>query len=358
MVLEVEKFVKLKQMIYDAQQLTQLRSLRDQFQLSIEHNEQIHHKDSVAIWNFYINEVHDAFISKTIALAELRMVGAGHGPPPASYCYVLLGSAGRSEQTLASDQDSALIFADTSGIEATRLYFKTFASYVVSMLIELGYPPCDGKVQSNENLWCQTESEWRSKLDHWYEDASWESIRYLLIVADARCIAGNADLFEAMSMYYREGLAARPYILERMIENTVQYKMLLGVFGQFITDRYGEHVGSIDVKYGSYIPIVNSVRWLALSAGVAQTSTLERLQGLAEKNIITEQELAHYREAFLQMLSLRLKAGYQIEAEMYTGVSKLNPKRLDADEIKSLKRNLKLGRDLQKLVSRRFARLK
>lgn len=358
MVLEVETFVKLKKMIDDADQLTQLRGLRDQFQLSIQHNEQMVHKDSIANWNFQINEVHDAFIAKTIVLAELRMVGEGLGPPPTSYSYLLLGSAGRSEQTLASDQDSAMIYEDTDDAETTRHYYRTFASYAVSMLIELGYPPCDGKVQSNESLWCQTEAEWKAKLDHWYEDASWESIRYLLIVADARCIVGDDSLFSRVRTYYREGLAARPHILERMIENTVQHKMLLGIFGQFITDRYGEHVGSIDVKYGSYIPIVNSVRWLALDTGIIQTSTLERMEGLKEDGVLTVQEHADYREAFLQMLSLRLKAGYRIENGMYEGFSKLHPKRLDSDEIKRLKKNLRLGKELQRLVLKKFARLK
>lgn len=356
MVLDVETFVKLKQNIHNADQFIQLRSLRDQFQLSIQHNEQIFHKDSIAMWNVQINEVHDAFITRTIALTELRMVGEGHGPPPTAYSYLLLGSAGRHEQTMASDQDSAFIFENEDNLEEIREYYKLFASKIVANLIELGYPPCDGKVQSNEDLWCQSVQEWETKLEAWYEDASWESIRYLLIVADARCIHGNDSLLLRIKAFYRECLAARPYILERMIENTVQHKMLLGVFGQFITDRYGEYMGSIDVKYGAYIPLVNCFRWLALSEGVATTSTLERIQQLGQAGVLTERELIAYRDAFEQMLSLRLMAGYEFVDGMYEGVSKLNPKRLEADEIKRLKKNLKIGRDLQRLVMKRYAR--
>lgn len=357
MALGVGTFTKLKNDILNADQLPQLRSLRDQFQLSIQQNEQLH-KDSIAELNNLINDIHDALIVKTISLAEIRMVGEGLGPPPASYSYLLLGSAGRSEQTMASDQDSALIYEDHTASEKTKAYFLTFTQYVVSMLMELGYPPCDGKVQSNESMWCQSESEWKEKLEQWFQDADWESVRYLLIVADARCIAGDDLLFNRIRTFFEQGLVRYTNMLERMIENTVQHKVVVGIFGQFITDRYGDHVGSIDVKYGSYIPIVNSVRWLSLNAAISETSTLSRLEKLKERGQFSEEDYEKYRKAFLQMLSLRLLAGYHEEDGMYKGYSKLNPKRLDSDEIKRLKRNLRYGKEVQKLVLKEMARHK
>lgn len=361
MELEVVKFAKLKHEISKATKVTQLRSLREQFQRLIQDVEQMHSMHSsyhIVECNFYINEMHDALIQKTIHLTEMNMVGVGLGAPPTSYSYLLLGSGGRSEQTLASDQDSALIYEDTRNSDEVKSYYLAFADQIVNSLIELGYPPCQGKVQSNELMWCQSELEWKNKLDAWFTDATWESIRYLLIFADARCIYGDDLLFYNARSCYMDGLSRYTTILERMIENTVQYKMLVGVFGQFITDRYGDHVGSMDIKYGGYIPIVNSIRWLALNGRITKTSTLLRIDELLEKEVISVSEHMQYREAFLQMLSLRLRAGYRKEQEYFEGYGKLNPKTLDAEEIRQLKKSLKIGKELQKHVLRKFGRIK
>lgn len=356
--LEPAKLAKLKEEISSAKNITQLRGLRDRFQQSTRHIEQTHGAYDIERWNVQINDVHDTLIRKTVALAELTMVVEGLGPPPTSYSYVLLGSGGRSEQTLASDQDSALIYEDTLHSEEVKEYYINFAHRVVDMLKQLGYPPCDGKVQSNELMWCQSVMEWKSKLENWFTDATWEAIRYLLIFADGRSIAGNDLLFNTIRDYYRLGLVRHVTIMERMIENTVQHRMLVGIFGQLITDRYGAHVGSIDIKYGAYLPIVNSIRWLALRNDISSTSTLNRMEHLVNKEVISVHEYDQYRAAFLQMQSLRLRAGHRLEAGYYEGNSKLNPKRLDPDEIRDLKKNLKIGKDIQKYVSRGLGRIK
>lgn len=359
MKLEVAKFAKLREDITNASSITQLRSLRDQFQRSVQHIEQMHAAHDIADWNFRINESHDAFIRKTIALAEMSMVEEGYNAPPTTYSYILLGSGGRSEQTLASDQDSAIIYKDGPNAEELRSYFLSFTNKIVTMLMQLGYPPCDGKVQSNELMWCQSESEWKQKLENWFTDASWESIRFLLICADARSIVGDESLYRSVRSFYENGLIRHSNILERMIENTVQYKMLVGVFGQFITDRYGEHVGSIDIKYGAYIPIVNSIRWLALKESISEASTLLRIDRLLEKQVISKTEHTQYREAFSHVISLRLKAGHVLKGDgYYEANGKLNPKRLDHEEIKLFKKNLRIGKDMQRHVIREFGKLK
>jgi len=356
-VLDAESYAELKNNIMHADQPAQLRSFREQLQRSIQLNELTQCENSVAQLNAYINGIHDAIIVRTIAIAERCMTGEGYGPPPVSYCYMLLGSAGRMEQTLASDQDSALLYEDHETTDEVKQYFLAFAHKIVTMLISLGYPPCEGKVQSNEYLWCQSERDWGNTLDRWFVDSSWESVRYLLIVADGRCIAGDSALYQRMRTYYEQRLLDHPHMLERMIENTLHHKVLLGMLGQLITDRYGEDTGCIDVKYGCYIPMVNSIRWLALQANIPDTSTISRLDQLHNKSIISKSEYTAYRDAFLQMLALRLKAGYRIKNGMYEGNGKLHPKQLKVSEIKKLKQNLRLGKKMQKLVLR-YARQK
>ena len=348
--LDDQKFAGLLLEIENVEEISQLRSLRDHFQQTTQFIEQLSDIDNIVQWYERINSVHDIIITKAIYLAEQSMIGGGLGSPPTAYCYLLLGSGGREEQTLASDQDSALIYQDVAASESTRQYFMQLANYIVSNLEQVGYPPCDGKIQSNQPLWCQSVMEWKKQLDTWIVDASWEAIRYLLIYTDARAVYGNDELYYSVRKYYADKLKSNPQILRRMIDNTIQYRMLTGIFGQFITDQYGETIGSIDIKYGGYIPFVNAIRWLSINEDIWPSSTLKRLDQLLYVQAINEVEYEELREAFLQLLMLRILAGHRQTNGFYESYGKVNPKRLDKKQIKKLKKSLRTGTKLQKKI--------
>jgi len=336
--------------IEEVSELSLLRSYRHQFQQAFEHSNLVY---DVVRSNEIINKMHDRLIKRSIEIAEKEMIGEGLGPPPSPYCYLLLGSGGRQEQTFGSDQDSALVFADVASSEDQLLaqqYFMLLANKIVQNLQSIGYSPCDGKVQSNVEMWCKPVSDWINQIQNWIEESNWESIRYLLICSDIRSIHGDTSIFDQLQNNFYRLIEQNSHVYQRMIDNTVHHRVMVNVFGQLLTVKYGEHYGSIDIKYGAYIPFVNAIRWLSIRHNIKATSTLARLEQLYLKKQFSDDEYLQYRRAFIQFLSLRLQAGFVEVNDYFESYSMINPKSLDKHQINQLKKNLQVGRKLQKHI--------
>lgn len=334
--------------ISSADNVEGLRWLRDQF------HEQMYASlptQPVEQLNEQLNETHDALIAQAIMLAEESMARMGKGSPPVPYAYLLFGSGGRREQTLSSDQDSGLIYANPpeSGDE-TKIYFQQLSKQIVSNLIQTGYPPCEGNVLSENPAWCQSVSEWREKLAGWFREPEWEAVRYLLIIADGRCVYGDKSLAETLKgMFFTDTLKS-PVILKRMIENTMRHKVLVNVFGQLLKERYGEDAGSLDIKYGAYIPMVNSIRMMAIQANIEATSTLERIRKLVELGKLAPEDGTAYEQAFRFIIRLRLMTTEQRDGGLYGSNGKLHSSKLTKEMTDELKSSLKQGKRLQRAV--------
>ncbi len=147
-------------------------------------------------------------------------------------------------------------------------------------------------------------------------------------------------------------MLARPVIVQRMLDNTIRHKMLIGVFGQLLKEQYGEDAGSIDIKYGAYIPMVNAVRLMAVQSQLRPTSTLERLNALVQAEVVTQEEAAAYSEAFLFFLKLRMIATENNKDGMYMNNGKLANHHLTKEMIEELKQSLKVGKRLQRQVQK------
>ncbi|REK63139.1 MULTISPECIES: DUF294 nucleotidyltransferase-like domain-containing protein [Cohnella] len=302
-----------------------------------------------------LNELHDAVIVRILELAEIELARSGFGKPPVPYAYLLFGSGGRSEQTMSSDQDSGIVYGvPENGAEAERCcrYFRSLGRLVVERLVETGYPPCEGNVIASNPDWCLSIADWEQKLDGWFNEPSWEHVRYLLIVADGRFVYGDAELAARWKQRFYRDVLHQPVIAQRMMENTLRHKVLIGVFGQLLTESYGESAGSLDIKYGAYIPMVNVFRLLAVQAGIRETSTFGRIRALREAGKLAEQEAQEASEAFALFLRLRLMSMTKIENGQWVGTGKLPVKQLSHEWIKPLKKALRLGRKLQRQLEK------
>lgn len=340
--------LQLLKQIGSADHADMLRSLRDQVQDQLKTHLPTR---PVEQFNEELNEVHDAIIKRSIILAEAEMARVGKGSPPVPYAYLLFGSGGRKEQTLTSDQDSGVIYENpVTDSENVKLYFKELSLLIVESLQKVGYPPCEGNVLSSNPEWCLSLSEWNQKLDEWFEEPTWEAVRYLLIIADCRYVCGEARLHDALKDLFFTDMLNHPIILKRMLENTMRHKMLLGIFGQLLKEQYGLDAGSLDIKYGAYIPMVNSIRLLSIQFGIRETSTLERINKLIEAGKLNEGDGAIYLQAFRLFIRLRLMTTESIEQGYYVGNGKLSSEKLTKEMTDELKNSLRLGKKLQKAV--------
>ncbi|MBW7477724.1 hypothetical protein K0T92_23720 [Paenibacillus oenotherae] len=332
-----------------ADEVVTLRSLRDRIH---EHMEGLLSEQPVEQFYTNLNEAHDALIKRAIALAEANLARMGNSPP-VPYAYLLFGSGGREEQTLSSDQDSGIVYADPddeSGREAAAQYFSHLAQAIVEMLQQLGYPPCDGNVISTNPEWCLSLTDWKNKLNEWFEEPDWERVRYLLIVADSRSIYGEGGLLQKLKDHFYSDMLDNPVIVRHMLNNTMRHKMLIGVFGQLLRERYGEDAGSLDVKYGAYIPMVNAIRMMSIQSGLRETSTLARIHSLQLKGKLSAEEASSYAKAFRLFMRLRLLATERNVDGMYTNNGKLSRRKLTKVLIEELKHGLRTGKKLQRRV--------
>ncbi|MCM3585633.1 DUF294 nucleotidyltransferase-like domain-containing protein [Mesobacillus maritimus] len=272
---------------------TQIRSFRDQ-------------KISQA-WSHsaLLNDFHDELMKQTIALA-IRTVEDRLGPPRSPYCFFLMGSAGRLEQGIWSDQDHGIIY-DSTEPEAQE-YFLALGKEFVEGLAEVGYKVCDGNVMASNPLWCKSTEGWNKQVSNWLLDSSWESIRHFLTFFDARCFYGKDYLTSLKNSFFP--LLHRSCMLTRIIENTMHIKKGVGVLGQFLLETHGPFTGCINLKDTAFFPYVNAARVLAIRNNSVKTSTVERLQQLTD---IDNRE--RFITQFIKLQDYRLSYGLHSDYE-------------------------------------------
>ena len=308
--------------------------------------------DQINILDWYqrVNDLHDAIAEKAIELTEKEMREEGYGQAPVPYAFVVFGSSGRGEATLWSDQDNGLIISDERHPDKER-FFKEFGIRLSNMLESAGYAKCEGKVMCSEALWARTLSSWREQLSEWSNDLQWEPVRYYIIAADMRHVAGDLTLSHQFQEYFSFLFESTPDLAAAVLRNTVRHKATLNILGQVVKERFGEHAGGFDVKYGMYIPLVNSGRYFALQHGLKETNTLQRLKKLSTLEAAPSNLIESCEKAFLIALHLRRSAqmkedhgvlsssGY-IDQDQLKERNTLDKLRLGLSAVKKIHRNL------------------
>ncbi|MDM5317348.1 DUF294 nucleotidyltransferase-like domain-containing protein [Fictibacillus sp. b24] len=289
-----------------------------------------------------LNAFHDEIMKKVFD-AALDIQSNNFGAPPCNYSWFVMGSAGRFEQAIISDQDHGLIYEkDTE--EASR-YFMKFGKELADALNEVGYPYCDGNVMSSNSVWCKSKTKWNEQLSKWLREESFESIRFLLIFYDARMLRGEKEYIAELKQTVHDYIKKNPPFLERLLENTQHVKKAVGFFHQFLTETHGSHAGSIDLKQSGFFPYVNNVRLLAMKESVNATSTLSRIEELT-KLPKYQQELSWCAAEFKKLLHYRLQYHKKM-TENYDDIHYLNIKELSKEERKDVKHILLNGQKLQ-----------
>lgn len=275
------------------------------------------------------------------------------GKPPVPYAFLLFGSGGRKEQSLVSDQDHGLVYALPPGLDddqAERIhrFFADLADILVTGLAEAGYPPCLGNVISSNPRWRQSLDNWKKQMDEWRDDPTWENVRYLLMVADARMIYGDAKLFEEFALHFHDCILRQPLITDRLVSNTLYHRVPLGWFGNIYKEVHGVYQGAINIKNGLYLPLVNCIRLMALINGSHSTSTLDRIQYLREQDLLPEALCRDIDLYFRFALSLRVIVCNQWHDTRYLSNSYLKTTDLPKETMLMLRQAMRTAILLQK----------
>jgi CBS domain-containing protein len=220
--------------------------------------------------------------------------------PPALHdqiCLVVLGSEGRGEQILKTDQDNALIIKD--GLEWHQC--GMIMEQLSQTLLKLGYPPCPGKVMVNNEFWVRNESAWKNTLAKWISSAQPTDAMNLSIFADAHAVAGDKSMLETVLAPTQKKLKGNLLMLQEFVRPALQFSVPLTLFGNVKKNKQG-----LDLKKGGIFPIVHGVRTLALEYGIAARNTFDRIEALQQKNVLEPDTADNLSEAFKLLTKLRL----------------------------------------------------
>lgn len=233
-------------------------------------------------------------------------------------CLMVMGSEGRAEQLLKTDQDNALILADDLPAEQGLLLMQRFSA----ALLDFGYPPCPGGVMASRPEWCKPLAEWKRDLLDVSLQGRPEQLMRLSILADAWPVAGNLQLFEGLRESLGELAGDNIRWLSDLALPALQFDTPLTFLGQLKT-----HDAHLDIKRGGIFPIVHGVRALALREGLAERGTLARLAALQRLGVLDEALADNLAESFELFLQLRLRqqlAGQRDGREQGLDVSRLS----------------------------------
>ena len=233
----------------------------------------------------------------------VELVAAEQGRDLGQACWLAFGSEGRSEQTIATDQDNGLIFASEDP-ERDRPAWLVFGRAVNAALDACGYPLCKGGIMAGQPACSLRQSEWLARFSAWIDHGSPQDLLHASIFFDMRALAGDAALLAPLAQRVAERVRATPRFLHQLTVNALARRPPLNWLGQASPD--GE--GGLDLKLQGAALFVDAARILALAHGVAATGTRERLQGAGQALGLQPQEYDSWIGAFEFLQSLRLRA--------------------------------------------------
>jgi len=248
-------------------------------------------------------------IRRVLAFVERDLEAEGLGRPPVPFCWLVLGSEGRREQTLRTDQDNALVYADPpAGLaRPAARYFGLFAERVIDGLLRLGYPRCPGDSMASNPKWCQPLAVWRDYIAGWARDTTPENLMQASISLDFRRLAGEAHLAEVLREEVRAQARAWRSFPRYLAKVAVSYGPPLGLFGRFVLRR-NDGARGVDVKLGGMLLLTNALRVYAIDLGLEETNTIERLEAATRTgNCFRPEERDDLRQAYETIFHLRLR---------------------------------------------------
>ncbi|WP_044406383.1 putative nucleotidyltransferase substrate binding domain-containing protein [Thiomicrospira microaerophila] len=216
--------------------------------------------------------------------------------------FIVMGSEGRSEQVVRTDQDNAVVYDDDVDAVALARFCENYST----KLIALGFPPCPGDIMISNPAWRMSQSQFEAQIVSWFEKPSLESFMNLAILFDAQAVQGDASKLARIKQVLQQQVNKRQMFLPQFARSVLQFETPIGLFGRLITQKDDGH--SIDLKKGGIFPIVHGVRCLALEKGIEKTNTHWRIRELINQHVFDEQFGVELGETLNFLNTLRLQA--------------------------------------------------
>ncbi|ADC89412.1 putative CBS domain and cyclic nucleotide- regulated nucleotidyltransferase [Thermocrinis albus DSM 14484] len=299
----------------------------------------------------YISQLNDRIMRRSFLLT-LRRIGE---EPPSAFSLVVLGSEGRQEQTLKTDQDNALLYRVEAVLHTDiSQYYALLGEEYIKTLIKVGFPPCQGDVMISHPDWRGSYQEWEKRIRQMASRPEPQNALRFSVLLDMRHVMGDAELTASLrDLIFRVAKDNYP-LLRSMAQESLRFKPPITFFKNLVVESTGEHRGELDIKKGGIFPVVQGVRVLSLLHDVREQNTYSRIRQLEDRGALSRELATDLLEAYRFMNSLRLRSQALKLREGKRADNYINPSSLSKWERNHLKDAFRIVEKFQEILEGRF----
>ena len=296
-----------------------------------------------------ISAVNDTITQRIIDLAitDIKEI------PTTKFAWLAIGSQGRQEQLLLTDQDNALVFEDVSetDYEKTKAYFLELSKKINRALEIVGFELCPANMMGSNPKWCNSVSVWSKQFKSWITTPDQDNLMLCTIFFDYEHVYGDIDLVNKLSERIFESIEAHDIFLNYLGRNALQNPPPLSFFRQFLVEDNGEHKDQFDIKARAMMPLVDAARLLILSHNTkAVNNTIERYEELLNLEPQNKDTYLFCIDAYKDLLRFRTEQGIMNnDSGRFIDLASLNK----GNRLR-LKRSFKAVKGIQDLIKTRF----
>ena len=296
-----------------------------------------------------ISELNNACTRQIIALSLKKM----SSPPPCPFVWLAIGSQGRNEQLLHTDQDNAIIFEqqkDAFG-HNNQSYFMSLAKKINKGLLKIGYDYCPAEMMASNPKWCLSIEEWEQHVKQWISNPGKNEILLSSIFFDFSPVYGDSSLTDRLTKTIFKSLEKHPIFTTHLAAGALQSPPPSGFFRSFLVEQNGQNKDNFDLKRRTLMPLTDAARVLTLSKHIRGiNNTAERFEKLADLEPNNQELYMACSYAIKALLKFRTKQGIlHNDSGRY-----IDLKSLSKEERLKLKRTFKTIKEIQELINIRF----
>ena len=259
-------------------------------------------------------------------------------------CLIVMGSEGRNEQIIKTDQDNALVIKDGIDIEL----YKPYMHEITKHLIDFGYPSCEGNIMVSNPFWCKTVNAYKNEIARWIESPTFQNYMDLAIFLDSFAVAGNKELLINLKNDLFDKVHDKDVFLAYFAKATLTFDTPNTITNIINKSHY------IDIKKAAIFPIVQGIRSLALREKIKETTTIKRIKILEDKKILEKEKVAELLEVFEFVNTLRLKTQLEYIHNGKKINNEINSHNLGKIERDLLKDSFKIINEFKRFISYTF----
>ncbi|MBN1950680.1 MAG: cache domain-containing protein [Bacteroidales bacterium] len=286
--------------------------------------------------NHIITSISDALSQRMFELLLEKF-----GPSPCNFAFIALGSEGRKEQTLSTDQDNAIVFEDVdkATLEKAYGYFGQLARELNTGLSRVGFRLCKGEIMAMNPRWTQPLSVWKEYFTGWITNSDPQSILDSSIFFDLRCIYGDCTLVTRLISHIHEQTDHQAVFFQHQANPIIKSRSRVNLFGGIISDQETSESKMIDIKKIQR-PIIGLARIYALKHKLEETNTLKRLEKLYQMQVLGRELYEELTQAYSVLMKLRLRFQARAELNNLPPDNMVDISELSAIELTTLKKVL------------------